>query len=142
MPAALRLALVAALFALSPTATLRAETVMNWRAPANWPAYVTAIQFGNQRLSGNNPVRFGSWTVRFENNSSTIVQYAARPEMANVFAWGFICSNSVVGAKQCGMAFGTAGSLDGKCSVNSNEGEGGDFWSFEVPCPSSMDMAR
>jgi hypothetical protein len=127
--------------ARAQTVVNRAETVVNWRAPVNWPAHVTAIQFGNQRLSGNNPVRFGSWTVRFENNSSTIMQYAARPEMANVFGYGFVCSNSVVGAKQCGMSFGTAGSLDGKCGAANNSPDG-EYWSFEIPCPSRMDVAR
>jgi hypothetical protein len=140
MRTTLRLALTAALFAQS-SAVVRAETVVNWRDPANWPAQITAIQFGNQRLSANNPVRFGSWTIRFENNSSTIMQYAARPEMANVFAYGLVCSNSVVGTKLCGISFGTGGSINGKCGVANNSPDG-EYWSFDVPCPSSMDVAR
>jgi hypothetical protein len=141
MRTALRLALAAPAVCSFLVNDARAETVVNWRDPANWPAQVTAIQFGNQRLSANSSIRFGSWTVRFENNSSTIMRYAATPEMANVFAYGLVCSNSVVGTNGCGIYFGTGGSMHGKCRVAKN-GLDSEYWSVDIPCPSSIDVTR
>jgi hypothetical protein len=65
MRTALRLALaVGLIFALLPLG-VRAEQVNNWREGANYPAQITAIPIGDNKLTPNNSVRVGAWTVSF-----------------------------------------------------------------------------
>src|ERR1700682_1111198 len=60
MRTALRLALaVGLIFALLPLG-VRAEQVNNWREGANYPAQITAIPIGDNKLTPNNSVRVGA----------------------------------------------------------------------------------
>ena len=141
MRIAFRLVLTATWLALL-TPAAHAEMVQNWKDSANYPARVNAISFGSQRLSASNPVRFGSWTIRLNNNSPITMYYAAREGLVNIYTSEVACTNSVVGTIPCHIGFSATGSLDGKCTAVKNIREGEQWLSFDIPCPSGIDMTR
>jgi hypothetical protein len=120
----------------------RAETVVNWRDPANYPARVNSIQFSSGKLAAGSPVRIGSWTIRF-GNRSPVAKYQTSPDCNAVQVEEFICSNSVIGEKQCQMWFAVRGCTGNTgataCGVTPLMAEDYQIMQrFEVPCPANL----
>ena len=144
----LRLALAAVSVALSAPAC--AESIQNWRDGVNYPAHVKSIPFGSGTLSAGSSVRFGAWTISFENGPPVAeYQDSAAMKCTVVRIAELKCSNSVAGAKLCQMWFTVRGCESSgavgtaACRVNALMVEDrGTMPEFIVPCPASIDLAR
>jgi len=149
MRTALRLALAAGLIFMLLPLGVGAEQVNNWREGANYPAQITAIPIGDHKLTPNNSVRVGAWTVSFprrpviaryitEGGCTSISTYNGETDM------GLVCSNPVVGSVRCAFV----ASLNNSCVYTDNT-RGPQCYFFvyandaprlKIACPSSLGL--
>jgi hypothetical protein len=142
---------VGLLFTLLPLGAGAGE-VNNWREEANYPAQITAIPIGSNKLTRNNAVRIGAWTVSFTGRP-VIASYTTNTEaygpctMISTYNseadMGLVCSNPVVGSVPC--AFSAA--LNAECTfVDNTRGPRcyflirGNSTILNIPCPSSLSL--
>jgi hypothetical protein len=106
MQSTLRFSLVAGLlFTIFPSG-VGAEQVNNWTEASNYPAKITAIPVGGNKLTPKNSVRIGAWTVSF-TGQPVIAQHSVQNGCAAISTYngqadmGLVCSNAVVGSVRC-----------------------------------------
>ncbi len=149
MRATLRLALAAGVLITLVPLGVGAEQVNNWREGANYPAQITAIPIGGNKLTPNNSVRIGAWTVSLthrpvvakyntERGCNFISSYTGEPD-------GLVCSNPIAGRHPCAFI----AHLNARC-VNGSDNTRGpqcyffvyseDGASLHFSCPSNLGL--
>ena len=144
------LALLASVLGLIATPVL-AEVLDDWQNPINYPARVAAVNWGGRRLDAKTSVSFGAWTIQF-SNPTYVARYEGYvdPPVRVIHVGGvdrnmtMKCSNAVSGERNCYLQFWVTSNR--QCEFHTFTGFGargiGNFVNLDIPCPTSLDVAR
>lgn len=149
MRTVLRLALATALLFTFFLLGADAEQVNNWSEGSNYPARITAIPIGSNKLTPNNPVRVGAWTVSFTRRPAIAKFDGTSGACASISTYngepdeGLVCTNPIVGSVPCAFVAW----LSDSCVGPPGRGRLCFFFVYAndaprllVPCPSSLGL--
>jgi hypothetical protein len=112
----------------------------DWHDPINYPAQVTAFNFGSGVLNSNHSVRFGSWTISFGAHGSPTMRETnggnGRSWTASFPPPALVCANSVLGRTGCTIVLSALN--PDFCMIGFVPPLDANVQTLKIPCPTSL----